>query len=421
MMTSAIVILNWNGRDFLRKYLPPLLSSIEGIEGTSVVVADNASDDGSVQMLQQEFPSVRTIVLDRNYGFAGGYNRALKKLDEDLFLLLNSDVEVHPDWYPQLLQWMELHPDCGICGPMLHQTENRDNFEYAGAAGGFIDRYGYPFCRGRVMDLVEQDSGQYDIPADVLWVSGAALMIRSSLFKSLGGFRAEFFAHMEEIDLCWRARLEGWKVSVVPRSIVYHVGGGTLNAGSPQKLFLNYRNNLLMLQRCMPKTLAVSHAYNLMARYTFPEEGPDLFHNCESLFNGPEFDNETRGAILDTSVDLAVMHTKALLFWRRCLDGLSAAVYLIGGKGANVKAVLRAHREFRTMGKECSKKKLKSYLKEVLAGDRGDIARVLLYADEAPANKGGKHFKLRGMWAKWTVLQRILKKESIFAEIKDII
>ena len=181
-MTFAIVILNWNGRKFLSEYLPGVVESVRGLEGVSVVVADNASSDDSLQLLQTEFPTVKTVPLKRNYGFAGGYNKALTQLQADCYLLLNSDVRVPQDWFYPLMEWMQLHPECGICGPKLHQIQHEDSFEYAGAAGGYLDRFCYPFCRGRVMDRLEKDNGQYDVPAEVMWVSGAALMIRASLF-----------------------------------------------------------------------------------------------------------------------------------------------------------------------------------------------------------------------------------------------
>ena len=232
----------------LRKHLlPGLIASTEGMDA-EVIVADSASTDGSLEMLFHEFPAVRQIRLDRNYGFTGGYNRALAQVEADYFVLINSDIEVPEDWLKPLVAWMDTHPKCGACGPKLLSWHDRTRFEYAGAAGGLLDRYGYPFCRGRVMKKLEKDEGQYDTPADVFWVSGACLMVRSRLWKKLGGLDDRFFAHMEEIDLCWRLQLAGYRVTVVPESYVYHIGGGTLPNDSPAKLRFNYRNNLLLLE-----------------------------------------------------------------------------------------------------------------------------------------------------------------------------
>lgn len=252
-MKTAVVILNWNTKGYLRSFLPALIRSLG--EDAEAVVADSASTDGSMEMMAEVFPSVKTIPLGANYGFTGGYNRALSGLDAEYFVLINSDILVDDHWLHPLVDWMDTHPECGICGPKLHGLVKKDgkymktdSFEYAGAAGGYLDRFGFPFCRGRVLNRVCKDEGQYDSPADVQWCTGACLMIRSSLWKELGGLDDRFFAHMEEIDLCWRARLAGWKVNVVPQSTVWHLGGGTLSPKSPWKLELNYRNNLLLLE-----------------------------------------------------------------------------------------------------------------------------------------------------------------------------
>lgn len=303
-MRVALVILNWNTRNFLRDFLPGLLSSCralgcdaEGNPVAEVTVVDNASSDGSADLVLSGFPDVKFISFDRNYGFTGGYNRALSEIDAEYYVLINSDIDVPEGWLQPLVSWMDSHPECGICGPKLHAlygTESAysrtDSFEYAGAAGGYVDRFGYPFCRGRVLKRVETDYGQYDKPCNVLWVSGACLMIRSGLWHDLGGFDERFFAHMEEIDLCWRANRKGWKVTVVPDSVVFHLGGGTLPAESPFKLKLNYRNNLLLLEK-----------------------------NAGS---------------------------RGLIFVRKVLDGCSAIVYLLFGRTASFTAVVKAHNEY---------------------------------------------------------------------------
>lgn len=248
-MKIAVVILNWNGASHLRRFLPSVVAHSEGAD---VVVADNGSTDESVAMLSAEFPSVRTLTLDANYGFAEGYNRALAMLgtEYECFVLLNSDVEVEAGWLSPLVGRLEAQSDVAIVGPKILSVEERDRFEYAGAAGGYIDLLGYPFCRGRVLGELERDEGQYDDARDVFWVGGAALCIRAEVYRSLGGLCGEFFAHQEEIDLCWRAQLAGWRVAFEPKSRVWHLGGGTLSSTSPQKVMLNHRNNLAMLFRC---------------------------------------------------------------------------------------------------------------------------------------------------------------------------
>lgn len=251
-MKISVVILNWNGASMLRKYLPSVIRCSEGSDA-EIVVADNASTDDSLSVLQ-DFKTVRTIVLDRNYGFAEGYNLALKQIDSEYFLLLNSDVEIRQTgWLRPLLDYMDSHPDCAACQPKLMALREPGMFEYAGAAGGFLDRYGYPFCRGRILSTVEKDEGQYDTTADLLWATGAALMVRRLDYWNAGGLDGRFFAHMEEIDLCWRLRSMGRRIVCVPESKAYHLGGATLNQGNPRKTYLNYRNNLLMLYKNLPE------------------------------------------------------------------------------------------------------------------------------------------------------------------------
>ena len=250
MEKVAIVILNWNGEKMLRQYLSSVLQY--SCEEAAVYVADNASTDGSMAMLRADFPDVRLIELEKNWGFAEGYNKALLEIDAEYYLLLNSDIEVTPHWLTPMIDLMDTHPDVAACQPKLLSIHDRHAFEYAGASGGFIDRLGYPFCRGRVFETVEQDNGQYDVQAEIHWATGAALMIRAKDYWEVGGLDARFFAHNEEIDLCWRLRIRGRRIVCVPESYVYHVGGGTLPKSNPMKTFLNFRNNLTMLYKCLP-------------------------------------------------------------------------------------------------------------------------------------------------------------------------
>ena len=247
MARLSVVILNWNGRRHLERYLPSVVAHTAG--DAEVVVADNGSTDDSLQWLRLTHPDVRVIRLDRNYGFAGGYNRALKEVDSEYVLLLNSDVEVTAGWWQPLVGVLDKESDVAAVAPKLLADMERIKFEYAGASGGFIDYLGYPFCRGRILSNVETDSGQYDDRRDIFWASGAALCCRREVFEALGGFDDDFFAHMEEIDLQWRMQLAGWRIVVEPKSVVYHLGGGTLPASS-RKIFLNHRNNLAMLFKC---------------------------------------------------------------------------------------------------------------------------------------------------------------------------
>ena len=301
-MKTAVVILNWNTKGFLEKFLPGLVDSVKGLDA-GVIVADNASTDGSRELLRERFPSVSRIEFDRNYGFTGGYNRAFSGIDAEYFVLINSDIEVPQGWLQPLTRYMDTHADCGACGPKLLSYNDRDSFEYAGAAGGYLDRYGYPFCRGRVLGKVAKDRGQYDDPEDVLWISGACLLVRSALWRKLGGLDDRFFAHFEEIDLCWRIQLAGYRVTSVPDSKVWHVGGGTLPQGSPFKLKLNYRNSLLMLEKNLPLTIGSGKA-------------------------------------------------SLRIFIRKILDGCAAILYLFTFRVKDFKAVWDAHREYRSLLKE---------------------------------------------------------------------
>ena len=292
MASIAVAILNWNGKHFLERFLPQMLAHTSW-PGVSFVVIDNGSTDGSVDFLRTYFPVVTLICLDKNYGFTGGYNRGLQQVKTDYYVLLNSDVEVTENWLQPLFTLMEQDAGIGACMPKVCACASPGFFEYAGAAGGFIDKYGYPFCRGRILSRIEPDAGQYDEKRAVFWATGACMMVRAALYHRLGGFDALFFAHMEEIDLCWRMQAEGYKIMCEPQSVVFHVGGGTLPNNSPQKIYLNHRNNLYLLYKNLPA--------------------------------------EKR---------------KMILLIRMVLDGLSALVYLCKGKCSFFAAVCRAHFHF---------------------------------------------------------------------------
>ena len=333
-MRTAVVILNWNTKDFLERFLPGLSASMP--EGAEVVVADNGSTDGSVRMVNEKFPNIKTLPFEKNYGFTGGYNRAFKALTEmpeagdlEYFVLINSDIEVPQGWLEPLISWMDTHPDCAACAPKLHSWQDKESFEYAGAAGGLIDRFGYPFCRGRVLKRLEKDSGQYDTPAKVFWATGACLMVRAREYERMGGLDERFFAHMEEIDLCWRLQLEGKSIWVVPQSVVYHVGGGTLPNESPWKLKLNYRNNLLMLQNNLAKTYAL---------------------------------REAAGSPADLAARKGSREARKLILFRGRLDVLSSLVYLFTGKPKLFKAVRDAHFEAARLSSKVTEEELVGFL-----------------------------------------------------------
>ena len=363
-MKTAIVILNWNTEDFLRKFLPRLLKSVERVEGAEVIVADNDSCDESMAVMRELFPDVRTIVFEKNLGFTGGYNRAFDQIDCEYFVLINSDIEVKDGWLEPLVEWMDTNKECGACAPKLHSWSEREKFEYAGAAGGYIDRFGYPFCRGRVLKRLETDHGQYDVPKDVFWATGACLMVRSSLYRKLGGLDDRFFAHMEEIDLCWRMQLEGYKVTVVPESIVYHVGGGTLPAGSPFKIFLNFRNNLLMLDNNLPRTLALREY--------------------------------RRGRTIKAAAVRGLRKAKRRIRVRMRLDKVSALVYFLTFRFDYARAVLKAHKEFGLKARNEGIDVLQQFLQDCNGGSG-----------------------VTGIYKKWIILQSMLKGENIFRFIID--
>lgn len=293
MKQTAVVILNYNGAGMLRRFLP---SVIEYSPEASIYVADNGSSDESCDVVRNEFPAVKLMVLDHNYGFAEGYNRALAQVDEEYAVLLNSDVEVTRGWLSPMTQFLDSNPEVAACQPKLLSFKQKDFFEYAGAAGGFIDKWGYTFCRGRIFNTVERDSGQYDDTTDVFWATGAALMIRNEVYKNNGGLDGRFFAHMEEIDLCWRLRSRGYRIACVPQSHVYHIGGATLKKENPQKTYLNFRNNLLMIYKNAP--------------------------DCQ---------------------------LKKIMLFRKVFDNVAALKFLASGDYAAFKAVRKARRDFKAM------------------------------------------------------------------------
>lgn len=269
MSKVAIVILNWNGRRLLEQFLPSVVRYSNHSE-VEIVVADNASTDDSISFLMNNYPEIKRLELSENYGFAEGYNRALKQIDAELFVLLNSDVEVSPNWLKPMMDFMEVNEDVVAVQPKILAQKQKTHFEYAGASGGYIDSLGFPFCRGRIFDSVEYDHGQYNSVQDVFWASGACMLVRSKVYFEVGGLDGQFFAHMEEIDLCWRFKSRGFRVVCFPQSIVYHVGAATLQKESPNKVFLNFRNNMLMLyknldDRSVSKTIRVRKMYNLLA------------------------------------------------------------------------------------------------------------------------------------------------------------
>ena len=250
----AVVVLNWNGKSYLENFLPSVTSST--YPNLEIILGDNASTDQSVEFVKRNYPSIRIIINEKNLGFAGGYNQVLSQVNADYFILLNSDIEVSPGWIEPVIEMMKNDELIAAAQPKILSYRDKTEFEYAGAAGGFIDRFGYVFCRGRLFDALEKDAGQYNHPSEIFWASGAAFFIKKSAWIQSGGLDADFFAHMEEIDLCWRLKNQGYKIMYCPDSEVYHVGGGTLSVESSFKTFLNFRNNLVMLQKNLPKSKA---------------------------------------------------------------------------------------------------------------------------------------------------------------------
>ncbi|MCF8371502.1 MAG: glycosyltransferase family 2 protein [Bacteroidales bacterium] len=292
MDKTAIVILNWNGRKFLEEFLPSVIGHSK-LPGIRIWVADNGSTDNSVGFLKETYPDIGLVCLDENHGFTGGYNLALAKIEAEYFVLLNSDVEVTTGWLDPLVKLMDSEKDIAACMPKILAFGAKSQFEYAGASGGFIDKYGFPFCRGRIFDNLEKDNGQYNSQRDIFWATGACMFVRAQVFHRLGGFDNDFFAHMEEIDLCWRMKNAGHRIVIEPASVVYHVGGGTLPNESPHKLYLNFRNNLYLLYKNLP-------------------------------------DKKFR----------------TTLFIRQVLDGVAALKYLAGFNFSSFAAVLKAHLSF---------------------------------------------------------------------------
>ena len=251
MKRVAVVILNYNGQKMLDDFLPCVIENTNA-DLADIIVADNKSTDGSVALMRNKFPDIRLILNEENYGFAGGYNKALEQVEAEYYVLLNSDIEVSKGWIEPIIDFMDKNRDVAACQPKIRSYHEKDKFEYAGAAGGFIDKYGYPFCRGRVFQNLETDNGQYDSTIDVFWATGACMFVRADLYREYGGLDASFFAHMEEIDLCWRLKNAGYRICCCPQSTVFHIGGGTLPKNSPRKTFLNFRNNLSILLKNYP-------------------------------------------------------------------------------------------------------------------------------------------------------------------------
>ena len=297
MARIAVIILNWNGRKLMQDFLPSVVKFTDPEIGR-VIVADNASTDDSVEWLTGQYPDVDLIRFGENHGFAGGYNRAIDQVDEEIVLLLNSDVEVTEGWLSPLLEILDRDPGVAAVQPKIKSWKEKEKFEYAGACGGYIDKWGFPFCRGRVLDVTEVDEGQYDSVAEIFWCSGAAMCIRQEIYRKAGGLDERFFAHMEEIDLCWRIRNAGWSLKVNPQSVVYHLGGGSLPMNHPRKLFLNYRNNLLMIYKNLYPALR-----------------------------------------------------RRVMFFRFGLDFAAAMMFLMKGEYSNTKSIFAAYREFRKLRK----------------------------------------------------------------------
>lgn len=329
MAKVSVVILNWNGKSLLEKFLHSVIENSKN-PNYEVIVADNGSNDGSVEYLKSHFPQIKLILFDKNYGFTGGYNKALKNIDSEYFILLNSDVEIKSSWIEPMVDLADSDKTIAAIMPKILSQQEPQMFEYAGACGGFIDKYGFPFCRGRIMQNREQDMGQYDSITEIFWASGAAMFVRADLYKKYGGLDDSFFAHMEEIDLCWRLKNLGYKIAVQPQSTVYHLGGGTLSNDSPKKLYLNFRNNLFMLHK------------------NLPQKG-----------------------------------MKSLIFKRMLIDGAIGCVYLLKLKPKCFMAIVKAHNHYRDAIPELNEKR-EDLLKTIkdnqnISNKKGILNGSLLY------------------------------------------
>ncbi len=418
-MKTAVVILNWNGEKHLKRFLAPLLHSLEGYDA-GVTIADNNSIDGSVAYVESTFEGrVQVLCFPRNYGFAEGYNRALSSTDARYYLLLNSDVLVEGDWLFALEEWMDLHEDCAACGPKILSYKERDRFEYAGAAGGLIDRFGYSFCRGRILSWTEKDEGQYDIPQNIFWCSGACMMVRSDAWKALGGFDGSFFAHFEEIDFCWRARLAGGDIGYVPRSRVWHVGGGTLPSDSPWKLRLNYRNNLLTLWKNEARTRAMLFFFEAVA-LMLPDEADGISPSYAFRLWLEEQDMGLIEKLCEQAAVQGLIGRKMLVWKRMVLDGLSALVYLSHGEKDKFRAVWEAHKEFKSLRKDIKeegREDIAAWLLERIM--KGDCEKMIYLEPEEDGK--GTAVGIRGRYRGWMVPLALRKKEKAHEFInKDI-
>jgi GT2 family glycosyltransferase len=319
MPKTAVVILNWNGESLLKEFLPQVVKNTKQAD-TEIWVADNNSSDNSIEYVRKEFATVNILQLDQNYGYAGGYNRAIAQIESDYVVLLNSDAAPDKDWLKPLIDLMESDDNIAACAPKLKDYRNKSYFEYAGAAGGFIDKFGYVFCRGRIFSNIEKDEGQYDYVSEIFWATGAALFVHRDTYIAAGGLDEEFFAHMEEIDLCWRLKNQGKKIMYNPESVVYHLGGATLNKTNPQKTYLNFRNNLLMMYKNLPE-----------------------------------------------------MHFKSVMQKRVLLDYIAAFLMLLKFKIGDFKAVFRAHSDYKTMIKKSFKDKRRTEKAKVVKSSHNEI------------------------------------------------
>lgn len=338
MKRIAVVILNWNGKSLLEKFLPSLLKYTD-ITNVDIIVADNCSSDDSITFLSEYYPSLQIIQLSENYGFAEGYNKSLSSIDSEYYILLNSDVEVTEGWINPLIDYLDKNKNVACVQPKVLAERNKEYFEYAGACGGFIDKYGYPFCRGRIFDSVEKDQGQYNSPIQIFWATGACMAIRSSAYKEMGGFDGTFFAHMEEIDLCWRLNARGNQIYCIPESTVYHVGGATLNEESPRKTFLNFRNNMLMLyknldEKSFQKIYTVRLFLNYLASLQMVLKGKienvKAIHQAQKEFKliRKSYTHEREWNLQKTTVsDIPIIYSKSIL-WSYYVKGLKKFIEL---------------------------------------------------------------------------------------------